>query len=96
MTTVEEWIILTDKKLLNEDIEIPEEYLGILDINEIKDWIIYENDVNDYYNYYPIKTGANGVRFWCDYININKKHEEFGKLFRLTSFVGGGIDFIKI
>jgi hypothetical protein len=93
MTTIEEWIKLTDSKANATDLHIHKDHLGKLSLDEITGWIIMEEHAKDYYNYYPIKTTANGIRFACVYVNINKKSEHYGKLFRLTSHIGGHIDF---
>lgn len=92
MATIEEWIELTDNKLKTDDVFIHANHLGKLSSEEIKEWIIREEDKKDYQNYYPIKTTSNGIRFCCVYVNVNKKDKEFGKLFRLTAHVSGDVE----
>ena len=71
MDRLNEWIKLTNNKLDLNDAYIHSDHLMLLDIPELKGWIIREQDVPDYQNYYPIKTMCNGIRYSCIYVNIN-------------------------
>jgi hypothetical protein len=90
---MDKWIELTDNKIKKDDICIEKSLIGLLKEDEYEGWIIRECDVADYYDYYPIQTGCNGIRFHAIYVNINKKSPKHGKLYRLTSFVTGDVDF---
>ena len=96
MDRINEWIELTDNKLTVNDVYIHPDHLMMLDISELKGWIIRKEHVHNYYEYYPIKTTCNGIRFACIYVNINTNSKEFGLLFRLTSHVSGEVDFMEL
>ena len=86
MTTIDEWIGLTDNKLNKDDVYIHIDHLGKLDLETIKSWILMEEHVKDYYNYYPLKQLCNGIRFACVYVNINKKSRQIWKTIQNDEF----------
>ena len=94
-----EWVyiykfyMLCDKKIDPRNMYIHPDHCNMLSENERKNWIIRKEDVEDYYNYYPIKTLENGISFSCIYVKINKKSTNLGKLYRLRSGVSGDVGF---
>ena len=92
MASLSEWIEITKNKIELKDICIDSKWIGFLEKNDdYSGWLIEEEDNKNYG--LSDSNGENGIRFHCVYININKNSPDHGKLFRLTSFLSGDVDF---
>jgi hypothetical protein len=90
MSTIDGWMEISGNQLDKSKVCIEEKLVGLLQEDEYKQWLLMEEHVSDYYNWYPIQHGSNGIRFHAIYININKESAKHGQLYRLTSHCPSG------
>lgn len=88
------WADVTNNKLSVDDIDIHPDHLNKFN-KPYEDWILREEDCENYYEMYPLEFTEDGIRFKCVYTNVNKNSPNFRKLYRLTVWVNGSeqIDF---
>jgi hypothetical protein len=94
MTTIAEWIKLTDNRLKAEDVCLEAKFIGRLRADEYSDWILREDDASDYQDWYPIQVDAPGHMFRAYYINLNRTAAKHGLIYCLAVFMSGDHEFL--